>query len=185
MWERGNTQRWTAPARWSALALQRVRSTLHRPRPPCIHQSWFPGRRDRPRRAPLRPLSAELCRRGEWLAERGVAVDRSTVYRWVQRFLPRFEMAARTYRQAVGGKWRVDETYCRVHGSVGVLVSRHRGGCVLLSTAECCRCTHLFLSMRSLQLASGRSVSQQIRPSATRRHFGRSCPRLSIVALNI
>lgn len=26
----------------------------------------------------------------EWLAERGISVDRSTVYRWVQRFTPLF-----------------------------------------------------------------------------------------------
>ena len=52
----------------------------------------------------------------EWLAERGVAVTRSTVYRWVRRFLPRFQEAARVHRHAVGDRWRVDETYCRLHG---------------------------------------------------------------------
>ncbi len=53
----------------------------------------------------------------EWLAERGVAVDRSTVYRWVQRFLPLFREAARAPRHPVGDRWRVDETYCRLHGT--------------------------------------------------------------------
>ena len=52
----------------------------------------------------------------EWLAERGVMVDRSTVYRWVQRFLPLFAEAARSHRVPVGGKWRVDQTYCRLNG---------------------------------------------------------------------
>ncbi len=52
----------------------------------------------------------------EWFAERGLTVDRSTVYRWVQRFLPLFQEAARTHRRAVGTKWRVDETYCRLNG---------------------------------------------------------------------
>ena len=52
----------------------------------------------------------------EWLAERGIMVDRSTVYRWVQRFLPLFAKAARFHRQPVGRKWRVDETYCRLNG---------------------------------------------------------------------
>jgi transposase-like protein len=52
----------------------------------------------------------------EWLAERGIMVDRSTVYRWVQRFLPIFMVAARSHRVPVGGKWRVDETYCRLNG---------------------------------------------------------------------
>jgi transposase-like protein len=53
----------------------------------------------------------------EWLAERGVAVDRATVDRWVQRFLPIFSAAARPHRQPVGMRWRVDETYGRLHGA--------------------------------------------------------------------
>ena len=52
----------------------------------------------------------------EWLAERGLMVDRSTVYRWVQRFLPRFTGAARRDRHPIGGRWRVDETDCRLRG---------------------------------------------------------------------
>ena len=52
----------------------------------------------------------------EWLAERGVMVDRSTVYRWVQRFLPLFLETSRAHRVPIGGKWRVDETYCRLNG---------------------------------------------------------------------
>ncbi len=52
----------------------------------------------------------------EWLAERGVVIDRTTVYRWVQRFLPLFQEAVRIHRRLVGGKWRVDETYCRLKG---------------------------------------------------------------------
>ena len=52
----------------------------------------------------------------ELLAERGVAVDRSTAYRWVRRYLPLLGEAARRYRHPVGGCWRVDETYCRLKG---------------------------------------------------------------------
>src|SRR3712207_1679921 len=55
----------------------------------------------------------------EWLAERGVMIDRSTVYRWVQRFLPLFAEAARAHRVPVGGKWCVDETYCAVSTADG------------------------------------------------------------------
>ena len=53
----------------------------------------------------------------EWFAERGLVVDRSTIYRWVQRFLPLFQEAARPHRLPVGVKWRVDETYTRLHGT--------------------------------------------------------------------
>jgi transposase-like protein len=52
----------------------------------------------------------------EWLAERGLVVDRSTIYRWVQRFLPLFQAAARRHRHPVGENWRVDETYTRLQG---------------------------------------------------------------------
>ncbi len=52
-----------------------------------------------------------------WFAERGLTVDRSTVYRWVQRFLPLFQAAARPHRHAVDAKWRVDETYTRLNGT--------------------------------------------------------------------
>jgi len=52
----------------------------------------------------------------EWLAERGFAVDRSAIYRWVQRFLPLFGVAARRHRKRVGRKWRVDETSCDFQG---------------------------------------------------------------------
>jgi transposase-like protein len=52
----------------------------------------------------------------ELLAERGVEVDHVTVYRWVLRFTPLLADAARPCRHAVGGRWRVDETYVKVAG---------------------------------------------------------------------
>src|SRR5918911_205599 len=52
----------------------------------------------------------------EWLAERGILVDQSTIYRWVRRFLPLFGDAARPSRRSVGPDWRVDETYARIRG---------------------------------------------------------------------
>ena len=52
----------------------------------------------------------------EVLAERGVVVDTSTVYAWVQAFTPRFVDAARAHRSRVGGRWRVDETLLKIGG---------------------------------------------------------------------
>ncbi len=46
----------------------------------------------------------------EWLAERGLTVDASTIYDWVRAFTPRFIAAARAHRAVVGQRWRVDET---------------------------------------------------------------------------
>jgi transposase-like protein len=51
----------------------------------------------------------------EWLAERGVLVDQSTIFA-VGHFLPLFGEVARKYRQPVGPDWRVDETYARIGG---------------------------------------------------------------------
>src|SRR5918997_651535 len=52
----------------------------------------------------------------EWLAERGVIVDPSTIYDWVQAFTPRFIEAARQHRSPVGTRWRVDETLLKING---------------------------------------------------------------------
>jgi IS6 family transposase len=52
----------------------------------------------------------------ELLAERGIEVDRVTLFRWVQRFTPELMDAARPIRHAVGDRWLVDETYVKVNG---------------------------------------------------------------------
>jgi transposase-like protein len=52
----------------------------------------------------------------ELLAERGIEVDRVTIYRWVQRFTPLLTEAARPCRHAVGDRWYVDEAYVKVVG---------------------------------------------------------------------
>jgi transposase-like protein len=52
----------------------------------------------------------------ELLAERGVYVDGSTVFDWVQRFAPLYQEAARPHRKRVRGKWSIDETYIKVAG---------------------------------------------------------------------
>jgi transposase-like protein len=52
----------------------------------------------------------------ELLADRGVEVDRVTVYRRVHRFTPVLADAASWCRHAVGIRWYVDETYVKVGG---------------------------------------------------------------------
>jgi IS6 family transposase len=46
----------------------------------------------------------------ELLAERGIEVGHTTVYRWVLRFTPLLTEAARPCRHAVGDHRHVDET---------------------------------------------------------------------------
>ena len=52
----------------------------------------------------------------EMMAERGVAVDHSTVHRWAIKLLPVLEKAFRRCKRAVGKSWRMDETYVKVRG---------------------------------------------------------------------
>ena len=77
----------------------------------------------------------------EILAERGIDVDRVSLFRWVQRFTPLLIDSARPCRHAVGDRWFVDGTFVRVSGIwryayrafdehgrvVYVFVSEHRG----------------------------------------------------------
>jgi transposase, IS6 family len=53
---------------------------------------------------------------GELLAERGIAVDHVSVYRWVQRFTLLLIDAARPCRHVPGDGWWADETYVKVVG---------------------------------------------------------------------
>jgi transposase-like protein len=52
----------------------------------------------------------------EMMSERGVEVDPSTIFRWVQRYAPEIEKRVRLYQGQRSGSWRVDETYVRVGG---------------------------------------------------------------------
>jgi transposase-like protein len=48
------------------------------------------------------------------MRERGLDVDRSTVYRWVQRYAPEINKRIRQHLKMSGTSYRVDETYIKV-----------------------------------------------------------------------
>jgi transposase-like protein len=52
----------------------------------------------------------------ELLAERNVAVDHTTVWRWVDRSAPELDQRIRRHLRPTATSWRVDETYIRVGG---------------------------------------------------------------------
>ena len=52
----------------------------------------------------------------EMMAERGILVDHSTLYRWIIRLAPLRNSAFRRYKRAVGALWRMDEAYIKVKG---------------------------------------------------------------------
>jgi transposase-like protein len=52
----------------------------------------------------------------EMMQERGVAVDHSTINRWVLKYAPQLEAAFLRRKRPVRMSWRLDETYIRVRG---------------------------------------------------------------------
>jgi putative transposase len=52
----------------------------------------------------------------EMMQEGGVAVDHSTINRWVLQYAPQLEAAFHRRKRPVRMSWRLDETYIRVRG---------------------------------------------------------------------
>lgn len=50
----------------------------------------------------------------EMMKERGLTVDHSTIYRWVQRYAPEINRRIRPHLKMSGTSYRVDETYIKV-----------------------------------------------------------------------
>ena len=74
------------------------------------------------------------------MGERGVPVDHSTIYRWVQRYAPEIEKRLRwQWRRPRSTSWRVDETYVKVRGQWAYLyraLDKEREHDRLLSLAD-------------------------------------------------
>jgi len=50
----------------------------------------------------------------EMMAERGLSVDHTTIYRWVQHYAPEFDKRCRPHLKAHNDSWKVDETYIKI-----------------------------------------------------------------------
>src|SRR3954452_287206 len=50
------------------------------------------------------------------LQDRGVEVDHTTIFRWIQAYAPELEKRIRPHLHRSNGSWRVDETYVKVKG---------------------------------------------------------------------
>ncbi len=48
------------------------------------------------------------------MRERGLSVDHTTIYRWVQSYAPELEKRCRPHLTMTTDSWRVDETYVKV-----------------------------------------------------------------------
>ena len=60
------------------------------------------------------PLAYEHV--AEMLAERGLAIDASCVWRWVQAYAPELKKRCRAYLKPTNKSYRIDETYIRING---------------------------------------------------------------------
>jgi transposase-like protein len=49
------------------------------------------------------------------MQERGVTVDHTTIFRWVQRYAPELEKRCRPQLKATNASYRVDETYIKIN----------------------------------------------------------------------
>ncbi|GHO60409.1 hypothetical protein KSB_88840 [Ktedonobacter robiniae] len=50
----------------------------------------------------------------EIMLERGLHVDHTTIYRWVQWYAPELEKRCRPHLKAFNDSWKVDETYIKI-----------------------------------------------------------------------
>jgi IS6 family transposase len=50
----------------------------------------------------------------EMMLERGLHVDHTTIYRWVQQYAPELEKRCRPHLKTCNDSWKVDETYIKI-----------------------------------------------------------------------
>ncbi len=100
----------------------------------------------------------------EMLAERGVNVDHSTIYRWVQRYAPEMEKRLRWYWRNPSDlcPWHMDETYVKVNGRWAYLYravdSRGRTVDFYLSSRRNSKAAYRFLGKSKLNVLGIRTA---------------------------
>ncbi|WP_115332828.1 IS6 family transposase [Legionella busanensis] len=52
----------------------------------------------------------------EIMSERGLSIDHTTVYRWVQHYVPELKKRLEWYKRRYSRRWHLDETYVKVKG---------------------------------------------------------------------
>ena len=60
----------------------------------------------------------------EMMQERGLSVDHTTVWRWVQRYAPEINKRIRPHLKLAGASYRIDETYVKVREAMEVFIPR-------------------------------------------------------------
>lgn len=71
------------------------------------------------------------------LQDRGVVIDHTTIFRWVQAYAAELEKRIRPHLRPTNGSWRVDETYIRVKGIHPVTTARTISPTVVMAHRGC------------------------------------------------
>ncbi len=50
------------------------------------------------------------------MAERGLAIDHTTVYRWIQHYAPELKKRIDWYKKHYSTRWHLDDTYIKIKG---------------------------------------------------------------------
>jgi putative transposase len=120
----------------------------------------------------------------EMLEERGVAVDHSTLNRWVMKYVPLLDQQFRVRKRPVGSSWRLVETYVKVKGNWKYLYRAvdKAGATVdfLLTAKRDRKAAQRFYARQSVSMArqrrsrSTKAAPTQRRLKATTRRIGRT-----------
>jgi len=102
----------------------------------------------------------------ELVTERGLSVDHTTIWRWVQRYAPKLNQRCRRELKPTNGSWRVDETYIRVAGQWSYLYRAvdSSGASIDFWFSALCGCRETFFPAR---------LKHSWSSSATRNQCGR------------
>ena len=58
------------------------------------------------------------------LQDRGVSVDHTTIFRWIQAYAAELEKRIRPHLRMSNGSWRVEEIYVKVRGAGSICIER-------------------------------------------------------------
>ena len=109
----------------------------------------------------------------EMMTERGLSVDHSTIFRWVQRYSPELDRRCRPHLKQTNDSWRVDETYVKVRGKLGSTTA--------VSGAAGCTCTEPWIRQdrRSISFSTRPEVPVPPNASSARCWVDQTSPRLA------
>lgn len=72
------------------------------------------------------PYPLSLRRPEDMMAERGIAVERSTARLWAIELLPLLEKAFRHHKRPVEKRWKMDDAYIRLKAEWTYLLRRRQ-----------------------------------------------------------